>query len=103
MRSASISRHIEREPKATANQLATSEAHYQESLKKLNDEHSAVVLKLREEIKRLEPFEFRAKVLEEEVTKSMADLRVSERKPADAEQKEKEAKIALIEAEDLLK
>ena len=40
----------------------------------------------------MEPFESRVKVLEEEVTKLMADLRVSECKAANAEQREKDAK-----------
>ena len=42
---------------------------------------------MREAIKRLEAFESRARVLEEEVTKLMADLRVSKQKVVDAQEK----------------
>ena len=51
----------------------------------------------------MEPFESRVKVLEEEVTKLMADLRVSECKAANAEQREKDAKATQKEVEDQLR
>ena len=40
--------------------------------------------RMKEEIKRLEPYESRVRVLEEEVTQLMADQRESEQKVADA-------------------
>ena len=92
LRSASISCHIEKETQAIASRLATSEARHQESLKRLQDEHAIETTKLKEEIKRLEPLESRAKVLEEEVTKLMTELWLSEQKVIEAEQKAKTAK-----------
>ena len=59
--------------------------------------------RLKEEIKKLEPFESRARVLEEEVTKLIVDLRVFEQKSVDARQKEKDAQASQKEAEDRLK
>ena len=49
---------------------------------------------LKEEVKRLEPFESWARVLDENVTKLMIDIRVSEHKAADARQKEKDAQAS---------
>ena len=81
-----------------ANKLSTSEARHKEALKKVKDNHASEMDRLmeemsrmKEEIKRLEPFESWPRVLEEEVTKLMADLRVSEQKVADAQRKEKDA------------
>ena len=72
-------------------------------MKKLEDEHSAKLTRLSEEIKRLEPFESRAKVLEEEVTTLMADLQVSEHEAVDAKQREKDTKAIMNEARDLMR
>ena len=63
-----MSRHIEKEARATTSRLATSEIRHKEDLKKLKDDHAAEMNRLKEKVKRLEPFESRVKVLEEEVT-----------------------------------
>ena len=51
----------------------------------------------------MEPFQSRSKVLEEEVTKLMSELRVSEQKAADAKQKQEDAQVTKKKAEDRLK
>ena len=47
---------------------------------------------MKEEVKRLGPFESRAKVLEEEVMKLITDLRVAEKKTVDVEKRKKAPK-----------
>ena len=99
LRSTFALRHIEKEGQPIANRLAMSKTRHKEVLKKLEDDHATEMDQMKEdmeqlngEIKRLEPFESRARVLEEEVTKLMADIRASEHKVVDAQQKERDAK-----------
>ena len=89
LRSASISCHIEKEERAIASRLATTDTRHKEALKKLKDDHVAEMSQLKEELKRFEPFESRLKVLEKEVTKLMANLRTFECKIVDVKQREK--------------
>ena len=91
LRSISNLHYIEKEGWAIARRLVTSETRHKEALKKVKDDHVAEMgqLKeemdrLKEEIKKLEPFESRARVLEEEMTKLIAELRVFEQKSMDA-------------------
>ena len=57
-----------------ASRVATSETRHLAVLQKLKDDHSTKVAQLKEEVKRLEPFKSRAKVLNKEVTKLIAYL-----------------------------
>ena len=87
----------------TSSWLASSETYHEEALQKIQDEHLAKVTRLKEEIKRLEPLESRAKVLNKEVTKLMADIQASKQKTATTEQMEKDTKVAQQDIDDQLK
>ena len=58
----------------------------------MQDEYAMEMTKFREEIKRLELLESRAKVFEEEVTKLMTELQLSKQKVVEAKQKAKTKK-----------